>query len=290
MTKVKDDILKFMSTRPEVNAIIGYGSGINPQKGQEKRKPQIDLIVVVDDLKKWHLDNIKMNPSDYSFSAKNYFRLASEKNMKSGGKICYMTYIPFEGNEYKIGTIQREDFENDLDNWETFYMAGRMQKPILIVKADKELEAKIKKNRQYAVNVCDIVSDTDSIDERDYYINLAGLSYIGDTRMGIAENPDKVKNIVDGRFDFYEVNYGSLCSIKDGKVIISNCDDKELPLCLKEYISSHKNMNLKDATIAFLTEKNKSQSVSQTIKGFFTTGPVKAIKYAREKLKRRKRK
>ena len=37
MNQIAEEILEFMKTRPQTAGIIGYGSGVNPQKGQEKR-------------------------------------------------------------------------------------------------------------------------------------------------------------------------------------------------------------------------------------------------------------
>ncbi len=289
MRTPKEEILKFMENRPETVAIIGYGSGINPQRGQENRKPQIDLIVVVDDLKKWHASNIKKNPKDYSFSGKMFFKYAPKKWLRSGGKITYMTYIPFEGSKYKIGTIEKDDFLNDLRNWETFYMAGRMQKPILIVKAPEEVEEAIKFNRYAGLQSTELLLGEGEFDEEYFYTILAGLSYVGDTRMGIAENPDKVLNIVKGRFDFYQDVYGSQLKIGDGNVIIGLENTDNLPRNLKQFLDTYSG-NVGDGIREFLTNKNKSQSMSQTLKGLFTTGPIKSVKYVSEKLKRKKRK
>lgn len=289
MRTPKEEILKFMDSRPETVAIIGYGSGINPQRGQENRKPQIDLIVVVDDLKKWHALNIKKNPKDYSFSGKLFFKYAPKKWLRSGGKITYMTYIPFDGSKYKIGTIEKDDFLNDLSNWETFYMAGRMQKPILIVKAPENIEEAINFNRQAGLQSTELLLGEGEFDEEYFYTILAGLSYVGDTRMGIAENPDKVLNIVKGRFDFYQDVYGSQLKIKDGNVIARVESTDNLPKDLRQYLDSYSG-NVGDGIREFLTHKNKSQSVAQTVKGLFTTGPIKSIKYVSEKLKRKKRK
>lgn len=289
MKTPKDEILKFMETRPETVAVIGYGSGINPQHGQENRKPQIDLIVVVDDLKKWHALNIKKNPKDYSFSGKLFFKYAPKKWLKAGGQITYMTYIPFDGSKYKIGTIEKEDFLNDLKHWDTFYMAGRMQKPILIVKAPEEIEMAIEYNRHAGLLSTELLLGKGEYDEEYFYTILAGLSYIGDTRMGIAENPDKVLNIVKGRFDFYQDIYGSQLKIKDNLVIVPEESTDTLPDDLQVYLKNY-NGNIGDGIREFLTKKNKSQSVAQTIKGLFTTGPIKSIKYVSEKLKRKKRK
>lgn len=289
MGKPKDEILKFMESRPDTVAVIGYGSGINPQHGQENRKPQIDLIVVVDDLKKWHTLNIKQNPKDYSFSGKLFFKYAPKKWLKSGGKITYMTYIPFNGSKYKIGTIEKNDFLNDLKKWDTFYIAGRMQKPILVVKAPKDIENAIEYNRHAGVLSAELLLGEGQFDEQYFYTILAGLSYIGDTRMGIAENPDKVLNIVKGRFDFYQDIYGSQLKIKDNMVIIPEENKETLPDDLQLYLANYSG-ETGDGIREFLTKKNKSQSMAQTIKGLFTTGPVKSIKYVSEKLKRKRKK
>lgn len=283
----KQEILEFMKNRPETVAIIGYGSGINPQHGQGNRKAQIDLIVVVDDIKMWHEENIKKNPKDYSLTSKLFFKHASRKTLRNGAKICYMTYLPFKNNEYKIGTIEKDDFISDLKNYETFYMAGRMQKPILIVKATDDIEKAIENNRNYGLKAAKLLLGEGKYDEEYFYTILAGLSYIGDTRMGIAENPDKVKNIVKGSFDFYQKIYGEKLKIEDNKVIIEKENINNLPTQLNKYLTNYDG-NIDNGIREFFVNKNKSQSTAQTIKGLFTTGPIKSIKYVNAKLKRKK--
>ncbi len=289
METLKKEILEFMKNRPETVAIIGYGSGVSKQKDQEKRNPQIDLIVVVDDLKKWHKENIEKNPKDYSFTGKLFFKSAPKKWLRSGGQIVYMTYIPFNNKKYKIGTIEKDDFLNDLKQWETFYMAGRMQKPILIVKSTKEIDKSIDYNRTAGLLCAKLLLGKGEYDEEYFYTILAGLSYIGDTRMGIAENPNKVMNIVKGSFDFYHKTYGKKLKIKNNKVIIESEKPKDLPTNLDNYLKDN-NSDIGDIIREFLVNKNRSQSLVQTIKGLFTTGPIKSIKYVKEKLKRKKKK
>lgn len=289
MEEKKQDILKFMEQRPETIAIIGYGSGINPQLGQEKRKMQIDLIIVVSNLKKWHTENMKKNPKDYSLSSKIFFKLFSNKTLKSGAKICYMTYLPFEGKEYKIGTIEEQDFLSDLNNYDTFYLAGRMQKPILIVKTNEKINQAIEYNRKCAVLATKLLLGPGKYEEEYFYTMLTGLSYIGDTRMGIAENPNKVKNIVKGSYEFYQKTYRPLLQIEKDEILIKKENYKGLPKNLKIYLDNYKGRT-GNGVRAFLVNKNKSQSTSQTIKGIFTTGPIKAIKYACAKLKRKQEK
>ena len=69
-----ENIKEFVENRPEVIAAYGYGSGVFKQSGyNQNEQKQIDLIFVVDDLKKWHLANIEKNPNDYSYIGKYFF-------------------------------------------------------------------------------------------------------------------------------------------------------------------------------------------------------------------------
>lgn len=285
---MKKVIERFMSARPECEAIIGYGSGIAKQKGQENRKVQVDLIVVVKNLKQWHRENAKMNPSDYSFTGKLFMTKGDITSLKKGGRICYMTYIEFEGHSFKIGTIEESDFLDSLELWDTFYLAGRMQKPILVVKANNKINEAILNNRQMAIAAALLISDERKIPMSEFYETLVSLSYIGDTRMKFAENPHKVSNIVKGATDFFEDAYGNSNLLKRTKGYIENKHSNKLieilPILLRAEISDVK--DAKEVILNYLTEKNKRESSLQTIKGIFTSGPVKSIKYGLAKLKR----
>lgn len=286
---MKETIKQFMAKRPECEGIIGYGSGISKQKGQENRKVQVDLIVVVKDLKKWHRENVKLNPSDYSFTGRNFMTKCASSLLKKGGRICYMTYIPFMGHSFKIGTIEEKDFLDSLTLWDTYYLAGRMQKPILVVKANKEIKQAIENNRQMAIAATMLISDERKIPMTEFYETLVSLSYMGDTRMKFAENPHKISNIVKGNLEFFEDNYGVSDLYIGEKGYIENKHSKKiitsLPILLQADIAS-KGGTYKKIITEFLTERNKNESSVQTIKGIFTSGPVKSIKYGLAKLKR----
>ena len=57
--------------------MYGYGSGVFKQASSVK--PLTDVIFVVDDLKGWHMENMKMNPSDYSLIGRLYINRSSIK-------------------------------------------------------------------------------------------------------------------------------------------------------------------------------------------------------------------
>lgn len=281
-------IERFMEKRPKCEAIIGYGSGITKQKDQENRKVQIDLIVVVKDLKRWHKANVRKNPNDYSFTGKNFLTNGSLSWLKKGGKICYLTYIPFEGHSFKIGTIEEKDFLDSLELWDTFYLAGRMQKPIKIFKADTQVKKAIESNRRSAIATTLLLSDERKIPMVEFYETLVSLSYMGDTRMKFAENPHKVSNIVKGGMDFFDKTYGDSDLFNRVKGYIENKHtDKlmeEVPILLRSKLKDSK--DYKETITKYLEEKNKKESMMQTIKGIFTSGPVNSVAYACAKLKR----
>ena len=57
---MKEFINEFLSQRPNVIGAFGYGSGVFKQLGYDKKeKPQIDLILVVENIREWHRENIK---------------------------------------------------------------------------------------------------------------------------------------------------------------------------------------------------------------------------------------
>lgn len=130
----------------------------------------------------------------------------------------------------------------------------------------------------------------------DLYTQLCGLSYLGDTRMKFAENPRKVLNIVEGSYDKFKVMYGTsnnyFESDKNEKISINYNklleDIGELPDALLEYINSEVETGdltlIKEKIIEYFTILNKNESTSQTIKGIYTNGVVRSVKYASSKV------
>lgn len=109
---MKKDIIEFLNNRPYVVAAYGYGSGIVKQSGYtSKDKPQLDLILIVDDLKKWHLENMERNPNDYSLIGKAYFKKSNISDLKGRTGITYLSNIEENNNTYKYGTIERLDLQ-----------------------------------------------------------------------------------------------------------------------------------------------------------------------------------
>ena len=278
---MKDFIKGFLNERPEVVAAFGYGSGVFKQLGYDsKEKPQIDLILIVNDMKLWHKENIKKNPKDYSFIGRNFFLNSSIDEIKGITGITYQSNIEYKGHLFKYGIIEYGDFVRHMQTWDSFYVPGRFQKPILTIKSNNFIDELILQNRR---NACKVgLLCLNNKDLKDLYLTICNLSYSGDTRMKVAENPKKVENIVGASYDkFNEMyNFNDLYQ-KNGERIEYEIDIDELPSSLEKYIKDDKT---KEKVMEYLSDLNRKESSLQTMKGIKTNGIVKSLRYGLAKV------
>ena len=288
------EIKKFIKRRPKVVGAYGYGSGIFKQSGYTKKdKPQLDLILVVDNLKEWHKENIKLNPKDYSFIGKLFFKYASISKLKGNTGITYLSNIEENGLIFKYGTIEFNDLKKYLTTWESFYLPGRFQKTIYPIIETKELSKMIEVNRKQALHTALLTLPEDQNNLIDVYTQLCGLSYLGDTRMKFAENPRKVLNIVEGSYNIFKDMYGTgneyFKTDKNERIKVNQAkllkDISHLPSSLQSYISDQTKIEvIRKKIIEYFTNLNKEESTKQTIKGIYTNGIVRSVKYASQKV------
>ncbi len=290
----------FASNRPEALGVFCYGSGVFKQDSYlPSDTPQIDMLFVVKDMKKWHLENMKMNRKDYPLTGKLYIRFAPAKRLKGYNKVTYLSHIKENGSMFKYGVKEVDDFIDELNTWSTFFMAGRFQKPILPIKSTNELDEAINLNREAAFLIATLFCD-EVTTKKEVLTKLCSLSYIGTIRMQIAENPRKVENIVNGNYlDLLKVyrNYRDYIFIsEDGTVLIDR--EKQLnyitilPKCILDYfINHHISFNNIDSIrigiIDFLKEHNKKEEALQILEGFATNGLYRSTLYIKKKLEKK---
>ena len=294
----EEAIRKFALERPDSRGIYGYGSGVFKQ-ASSSGKPLTDVIFLVDDIKKWHLENMKINPKDYSLIGRVYLSRSSVETIKGVNGITYFSEI--NGGEYtfKYGVIEVLDFISGLDTWNNMFMAGRFHKPVLEINSEEEIREAIDYNRKCALLVACLFCDS-LVTDREIYNKLCGLSYLGDARMAIAENPHKVENIVEGSYEklreLYPLNKCYLNRVDEGLYSIdysillrSLCN---LPEGLLEYLedmgTDFKDIEMLRINIyEFLTSKNRVESRAQILQGIKTNGVIRSIPYAFAKVKKR---
>ena len=135
----------------DIKYIYGYGSGVIPQKNHVAS--MIDVFFIVDDLKKFHISNIKKNHEHYSGLAKICGVDNLVKVNKYGTSVFYNPGIEI-GNDLfiKYGVIHIDDFNYHNTNWDNLFVPGRFHKPVLSIKSDKQIESTMNLNREAAVN------------------------------------------------------------------------------------------------------------------------------------------
>ena len=306
---IRERIIKFIGTLPETISVKAYGSSIAYQSGySENEKKQVDLIVIVDDIKKFYEENLKKNRYMYKLTPSIYFRYASSQKLRKHAAICYTTHIDYGDDTYKMGVIEKRDVIDDLLNWKTFYIAGRFQKEMFTAISNPEIERANQVNKKNALTVALLLLDKENPTLDDLYQQICSLSYMGDNRNALkAEDPNKIKKLASGSKDYFDKEYKDktdLFTVNDDNTI--NIDYKKvfdaieaLPSALYERIktSIHKELSneenlgsIRESIKGYLTEIIKSSSHGQTRKGILTTGPKNSLVYALAKLKKGRKK
>lgn len=196
----ESDVELLLSQFPAVEYAFAYGSGVVKQQGYDystaKTLPMLDLILVVEDSEKWHEENMLRNSSHYTsiipLSAK-YVAMFQEK-LKAN--FWFNAYVPMNSPHYpgrlmKYGVISKKHILKDLNTWNNLYAAGRLHKPVHVLKTNDSLQSALELNREQAVRTS-LLLLPEKFNEVDLYMTVASISYIGDPRMYVGENPKKV--------------------------------------------------------------------------------------------------
>mmetsp|Transcript_3506 Transcript_3506/g.4935 ORF Transcript_3506/g.4935 Transcript_3506/m.4935 type:complete len:323 (+) Transcript_3506:262-1230(+) len=301
---------------------FAYGSGVFEQAGYNlnarkspKDLPMIDLIVVVDNVKQWHKENLHRYPFDYWQPLAMLGADAITKVQTNfGAGLYYNTLVPLDcERKIKYGVISTEHFLEDLTDWRWLYTSGRLHKPVRIIqnkdanKDDSPLQTALKQNLRSALAASLLLLPTKFTEDL-LYQTITGLSYSGDFRMTIGENPKKVQNIVLTNIEHFRNLYGPLLHdfIKTGMMSLNtsnlhgiernyNKDTnastqkaliQELPCRIHQKLNMIGESDIQNALRNILIQTTKSSSKGQAIKGFVTAGPKKSIQYGLAKLQK----
>jgi mitochondrial translocator assembly and maintenance protein 41 len=191
---------------PEVVFAFAYGSGVVKQGGYDytntpsQKLPMIDLILVVDDSKKWHTENMQRNPHHYTpLLPLNSSSIAQfQESLKA--RFWFNPYVPCgllsqPHRLMKYGVISTKHALEDLLDWNDLYLAGRLHKPVQILKSNLEIEKAMGINHDHAIQTS-LLLLPEQFQEVELYLAVASLSYVGDPRMLIGENPKKVSQLI----------------------------------------------------------------------------------------------
>ncbi|KAG1474429.1 hypothetical protein G6F56_000362 [Rhizopus delemar] len=320
--ELKQQLKQVVSTfHAPVRYAVAYGSGVFRQSGyDDKNKPMVDFIFGVSHPGHWHALNMHQNPHHYSsmrFLGSGAVSLLQEK---VGAGIYFNPYVQGNGMNIKYGVVSIDTLCKDLIDWETLYVAGRMHKPVKILRDDSRVRLANQVNLTEAVRVA-LLTLPEYFTEQELFLKIAGISYKGDFRMVVGENPKKVENIVSSQMDHFHRLYSGLlddlpnvATLNGGRLqqsynpryrglMVKKLPSRLYDKVLKQYRQYAVSNNIEvpeNKTIVYeqvaqsdqlekfidkgLTEIIARTALTQSAKGIFTAGPTRTVRYAGEKL------
>ncbi|GBC04001.1 hypothetical protein RclHR1_05460004 [Rhizophagus clarus] len=301
---------------------IAYGSGVFPQKGYDydKNKPMIDFIFAVGHTQHWHSLNINQNRKHYSFLGTLGSGAVAMLQENFGAGAYYNPYVKIDDMMIKYGVVSIDRMCKDLLNWETLYLAGRMHKPVKILKDDPRVRLAQQVNLASALRTALLLLPKDFTEEN-LYMTISSISYKGDFRTYFGENPNKIKNVVSKQMNNFNLLYGGLIRglpmvnfVANGKLQQDDSPKakaqmiQKLPRTLKYKIQEEHRMVLAskgiqwpsddmDACKSIVNSGNYIEyintslediifrpTLSQSIKGILSAGLSKSTKYTFSKI------
>ncbi|PYH92678.1 mitochondrial matrix Mmp37 [Aspergillus ellipticus CBS 707.79] len=179
----------------------------NMQSGQGK---MIDFIFGVSYSQHWHSLNLGQHRDHYSGLGSTGSYMVSQVQDRFGAGVYFNPYITVNGTLIKYGVVNLDTLCRDLSQWDTLYLAGRLQKPVKILRDHPSVRLANQINLLSAVRVALLLLPAE-FTEFQLYSTIAGISYMGDIRMALpAEDPRKVNNIVSSQMANFRRLYAPL--------------------------------------------------------------------------------
>lgn len=268
-----------------------YGSSYLASPTGKDKLSQIDLVLTVEDPLLWHTENMQINPNHYARHLHYLGPAFIVNSLEKAAGIHYAPYVQHAEFVYKYGVISAKNLIEDLQHWKTFYLAGRLQKPVEVLIKHGEIQQLMRENLKMAVIVAGLMSSS-LFTENELYEQIAKLSYYGDRRL---EDPNKVSNIIRGNLEKFHQAYRPILAeipeleLESGMIQRKNEFFKLmkfLPDWIKCY-SEFENLDYtdrKEALIKLFSDNNSHYSTQQIWHAIKCTSPGKIIKYSFAKL------
>ena len=194
--------------RAPIRYAFAYGSGVFKQSGYSAaQKPMLDYIFAVSHPSHFHSINVNQHPDHYSLLSRLLGSdIVSFVQQKIGAGVWFNVECVVNGRVIKYGIVSVDTIVRDLLDWDTLYLAGRMHKPLNILRDDPRIRLANQVNLSSAVRTA-LLLLPETFSEDDLYTEIAGLSYRGDFRMAVGENPRKVRNIVEAQEGLFQRLY-----------------------------------------------------------------------------------
>lgn len=180
------------------------------QQAQNGTPKMIDFIFGVTFTQHWHSLNLNQHRDHYSGLGSLGSGAVSYVQDRMGAGVYFNTHVVVNGILIKYGVVNIDTLCRDLTEWDTLYLAGRLHKPVKILRDDARVRLANQMNLLSALRTA-LLLLPERFTEFELYNTLAGISYLGDPRMTLpTENPQKVSNIVGHNLANFQRLYNPL--------------------------------------------------------------------------------
>jgi translocator assembly and maintenance protein 41 len=243
---------------PQVEHAFGYGSGVfaQPQvpasdevsavdvrraSGDAASVPprgssttMVDYVFAVRSPLEWHSENMRRNPSHYA----PHLRVLGPSAVvaiadRVGVGVHFNTLVPWRGDadsdatlgpghatHYKYGVVRAETLCEDLTDWRSLFVAGRMQKPVSSLVAPRDGLADAAAAKLRAALAAALLTLPETFTAHALRVALCGLSYRGDARRWFgAEDAHKVARIASGSANAVDALYAPAVASATGGAV-----------------------------------------------------------------------
>ncbi|XP_059625084.1 uncharacterized protein LOC132268271 isoform X2 [Cornus florida] len=206
MEDKSEELASLLKILPPVEFCCVYGSALHPNNCD--KSSMVDYILGVADPLQWHAENLKMNRDHYASWMVHLggARLITDVADEIGVGVHFNPFVTRNNKMFKYGVVRMDDLIRDILNWERFYLSGRLQKPVHILKDNLDISNVNSVNLRAATSAALLLLPS-KFNEEDLFAKICSLSYMGDLRMLFAEDKNKVKNIVQGQFGLFQTMY-----------------------------------------------------------------------------------
>ncbi|TVY54389.1 Phosphatidate cytidylyltransferase, mitochondrial [Lachnellula cervina] len=236
--------------RAPIRYAFAYGSGVFPQskpsvtpssatsvhpnaplaveKAQGGNPKVIDFIFGVSYTQHWHSLNLHQHRDHYSALGSLGSGAVTAVQEKWGAGVYFNPYVKVNGTLIKYGVVNLDTLCTDLSEWTTLYLAGRLHKPVKILRDDPRVRLANQVNLLAALRTALLLLPP-SFTEQELYGTIANISYMGDPRMVLpTEDPSKVANIVGNNLPNFRRLYAPLIdNLPNVQFNDSKCSDPE---------------------------------------------------------------
>jgi len=220
--------------RAPIRYAFAYGSGVFPQskdihaakpssatsihpnapaaveKAQGGTPKMIDFIFGVSYTQHWHSLNLHQHRDHYSALGSLGSGAVTAVQEKWGAGVYFNPFVTVNGMLIKYGVVNLDTLCTDLSEWNTLYIAGRLHKPVKILRDDARVRLANQVNLISALRTALLLLPP-SFTEEELYGTIANISYMGDPRMSLpTEDPSKVANIVGNNLPNFRRLYSPL--------------------------------------------------------------------------------